>query len=153
MVLQHRVHGDDDDAVRGQDQEGGEAQRKDPSGKAAFRLFQMQRDVHAAAFQNAEHENTGGKLGQHGRHSSSCDIHMEQENEDRIQNDVDDGADQRGYHTKHGMSLGGDEIIHPHGEQGEKCAAGVDRQIGIRVGEGSLAGAEPAEQQVLGQKE
>ena len=77
---------------------------------------------------------------------------MEQEDEHRIQDDIDDGSDEGGHHSQHGMPLGGDEIIHSHGKQGEKGAAGIDGKINVRVGKGRFARAEPAEQQILRQK-
>ena len=85
--------------------------------------------------------------------AAPADIHMEQENENRIQNDVDDGADERGHHAQHRVSLCGDEIVHSHGKQGEKGAAGINGQIGVRIGEGGVARSEPAKQQILGEKE
>ena len=120
--------------------------------RLTFRFFEMKRDAHFPASQHAEHEDAGGELRQHGCDGSAGDIHVEQENENRIQNDIDDGADERGHHAQHGMALRGDKILHPHGKQGEKGAAGINGQIGIRIGEGSITRSEPAKQQILGRR-
>ena len=104
------------------------------------------------AEQHKQHEYAGSELGEHRRGGGSRDIHVKAKHEERVQDDVQNGADQRGGHAKSRKALGGDKIIHAGGKQGKKSSAGVNSQIGVSIGKCSLAGTEPDQKLILGQQ-
>lgn len=74
------------------------------------------------------------------------DSHIQAEDEHRIQDNVADRSDEHRGHTDDREALTVDEVVEPDGHEGKKGADGIDRKVGIRVGEGLVTGAEPAEQ-------
>ena len=59
----------------------------------------MEGDRHAFPVKDAEDENAGSQLGKHRGHRGPCDIHMENKDKQRVQYNVQDGADERRHHA------------------------------------------------------
>ena len=78
--------------------------------------------------------------------------HSPDENEQRIQNDVEHRADQRGHHADPREALRVDIAVEPQAGHDENGAGHIDRQIAVGKRPGGVAGPERIEQGPLEQK-
>lgn len=77
----------------------GKTQSQDPFDKYRIGPAQVEGDRHAFPVKDAEDENAGSQLGKHRGHRGPCDIHMENKDKQRVQYNVQDGADERRHHA------------------------------------------------------
>ena len=96
----------------------------------------------AVAEQKPQHERAGAGLRDDRRDGGSPDAHVEQEDEDGVEDDVHHRADDGGEHRLIGKALAGDELPQPCRQDGEHRTGDIVGQVGICIGEGLLAGAE-----------
>ena len=153
VPLEHRVEHDEQDAVGGDDQEGGQAEGEHPPHDGPVRPAPPQGHRHGFAQQHGQHEGAGGHLGDHRGDGRPGHVHVEGEDKDGIQHDVEHRPQHHRGHAQAGVALGDEEAVHAGGHEGEEGAGGVDGQIGVGIAESGLTGAEPAEQLPLGQQE
>ena len=119
----------------GQDQPG-------PDGQGG--LFQPQQGLFSP--QEGDYPHAGDALGQHRGQGSPPDAHVQDEDEQRVQQNVGHRADEHRFHAHLGEALGGDEGIEAQGQLHEQGAQGVNAHILGGVFDGVPAGAEGQQQ-------
>ena len=153
VALEHGVEDDEQHAVGGDDEEGGQAEGDDTQHDPPVEAPPPQAHRHLFTQQGAEHKGAGGHLGEYRGQGSPRYPHIQAENKNGVQNDVEDGPQHHGGHTQPGEALGDEKTVHAGGHQGKEGAGGVDGQVGVGVAEGGVAGPEPPEQLPLHQQE
>ena len=81
VALEHSVQHDQQDAVRGDDEEGGQAEGQHPPHDAPGEAAPPQAHRHPLPPQGEEDEGAGGHLGEHGGQSGPGHVQMEAEDE------------------------------------------------------------------------
>ena len=138
------VEGQLDDALGGRHQKGRHAQRQHQSQSPACRDEVFLADAQHAplAGEEDQHPHRADRLAEDGGDGCALHPHVEPVDKDGVQDDVADRADAGGGHAGLGKALVGDEGGHAQGELDKDGAHQVDAQVGHRVGQGVLAGAE-----------
>ena len=82
-----------------------------------FRIVCLAKPPHGHSFspQAHQHKDGGSKLRQNCRSSRSGYAHMEAEDKDWIQNDIEHGSQHDGHHTQAGKALGNQKAVHARG--------------------------------------
>ena len=151
MILQNRIHGDNYNAVGCQNEEWGRSQAPESFYQRQFGTAKVKGT--GMLFYKGRRVQKGRKRAAPARGAAAPAISMMKTKINKGSRMIFKTAPMGGgYHSKHGISLGGDEIIHAHGQQGEKSAAGVNGQIDIRIGIGNVTGAEPAQKHSFGKQ-
>ena len=145
VPLQHRVHGDQDQAVGSHDEERGEPDGRHPQHQPPVGPAQADPDGRPAK-QEPHGKGAAEELGQHRGRRRAGHPHIQREDEDRVQQDVGHRADQHRRHAHRAEALAGDKIVQPHRHQGEEGARRVDGHVGVRVAEGGAAGPKTEQQ-------
>lgn len=143
VMEQGGVEADGDDAFTGLHDESGRSQShawKD-DGRLQPQIAKTNPKERLFPAQEQQNPCTGHGLGQYGGQSCSPDAHAQSEDEDRIQDDVGDGADQDREHTGPGEALGGDKGVHAQGQLNEDGTQGIDVHISHTIFDGVFAGA------------
>lgn len=96
--------------------------------------------------QEAHHPCAGDSLGDHRGQGRALDAHVQQVDEDGVQDNVADRSDEDGPHAESCKALGGDKEVHPQGHHHKEGAAGVDAHIGQGVKDRLLTAAEEPQQ-------
>ena len=153
VALEHSVQHDQQDAVRGDDEEGGQAEGQHPPHNVQFHATPPQAHRHPLPPQGEEHKGAGGHLGEHGGQGGPGHVQMEHKDKDGVQDDIEHRPQHHRGHPQAGKALGDQKAVHAGGHEGKEGARGVDGQVGVGVAEGGVAGAEPHEQMLLQQEE
>ena len=153
VALEHRVQHDQQDTVRGDGEEGGQSEGQHPPYDPEIQSPPAQRHRHAPAPQGQQDKGAGADLGDHRGNGRPGHIHVEQEHEHGVQDNIHHRPQHHRDHPKAGEPLADEEAVHTGGHQGEKGAGSVDRHIGVGIGKGVRTGAKPHEQMVLQQQE
>ena len=96
--------------------------------------------------QEAEDPDRADRLTQHGGERCALHTHPQHEDENRIQDDVDDGADDGRQHTDFCEALGGDEGVHAEHGHHEDGAEDVDTGVSQCIWQRDRTGTEEAKQ-------
>ena len=146
--LQRHVAEYDDYAVRRDDEERRYAETNYP--QHYLQVVAAQRKSALRAFKRQEHyyENKGYQLLNDGRESRSDDVHVEHENKQRVERDIEQRARKRRRHTYARISLRNDELIEPDCQHAEKSARRIYREIAFSVSESRFARAERGQQRI-----
>ena len=88
-------------------------------------------------------------MGKDGGQGRALYPHVEYEDEDGVQNNVDRRPQQDGHHAHPAKALGVDERIHPQADHDEQSAPEIDGHVAVGVGEGVRAGPEEVEDGLL----
>ena len=76
--------------------------------------------------QKAKDPDSRDKLRQNGGKSRAMDSHIQAEDKDRVQDQIQDGADGDGQHTGHAKALGIDEVIHSQADHDKDRTQKID---------------------------
>lgn len=118
--LKHRVQHDQQDAVGGDGQEGRQTEQKHPLHNAAVESAPAKPDGDFFAQQGEQHEQTGGRLGDHRGPGRARHIQMEHENEEGVQHDIQRRPQHDGGHAQAGEALADQKAVHAGGQQAKK---------------------------------
>ena len=139
MALEQSIHGDDHHAVHGDDGKGGKAHLEHPAHDRKAGAGQNQR--HSGFFhQKIQHKNSAGALTDNGSQRCAAHTHIKHENKQRIQHNIKYRTHHHRQHTRPGIALGDDELVHAGGQQGKHRAADIDGEIAVGIGIGDGAG-------------
>lgn len=142
-VLAHEVvHGDLHQRHHGLRQQAGDAQCKDPSGQrggGAQIGFADAHRIHMA--QITQEHAAGGRLSDCGGDTGAHHAHLQRENENRVENEIDDRAHDHALHRVLGGAVGADDGGERWAHQLEGHAARDHPQIGhgLFIGGGRCA--------------
>ena len=123
--------------------ENHDAPHKIPARRQEARPHAEQRQRSAV---ETHHPEKGNELGDDRGNGRSPDAHVQRENENRVENDVDHPADQGRHHADSGKALRIDEIVQAQTGLKEKGAEAVNAQIILGIGKRRLACAEQQKQ-------
>ena len=139
---------DGQDALGGNHDEAGDTQTQTGQDDGGDQLHILHLQPQDGLLSRKEPEDPDGadSLAQHGGGCGTGNAHVQHENENGIQNNVDDSADDGGQHTDLGKALGSDKGVHAHDGQHKYAAQNVDPGIFHGVGQGHIRGAEPPQQ-------
>ena len=148
-----RVEDDEDHAVQGVGQEGGQAQGQHPQAEFRLETAPAQGGRQPGEPQGDQGKGAGGSLGEDGGPGRAGNAHIQQEDEHRIQGDIQGRPQHHCAHPQAGAALGDEEAVQPAGEKGEGRPGDVDGDVIHGIGKGGLAGAEPPEELAAEQEE
>ena len=75
---------------------------------------------------NRKTQTAETNLRQNGGKSRALDSHIQAEDKDRVQDQIQDGADGDGQHTGHAKALGIDEVIHSQADHDKDRTQKID---------------------------
>lgn len=153
VPLEGGVEDDKNHAVQGIGEEGGKAQGQYPQAEGRLEPSPAQRGGQSGKPQGDQGKHAGGGLGQNGGPCRAGNAHIQQENEHRVQDDVQGRPQHNRAHAQAGAALGDEEAVQPAGEEGESRTANIDGDVVQSVRKSGLAGAEPPEEPAAEQEE
>ena len=155
VPLQAGVQHHGDQALGGLHDERGHPQAGDPRdhGPPQAHILRPDAQTGAAAAQEQHHPGGAHRLGQDGGQSRPPDPHVKDEDEHRVQHDVQDRPDEHRAHGGHGPPLGADEGVQAQGQLDKDGAQQVDGDIVGGIADGGLRGAEGHEHRPLDELE
>ena len=140
---QYRVAGQGDERVRDRHDEAGRAERRDvPGHRPKIPGAMYGQAEFTPPSEVPEHQDRGNELRKDRRDGRAARAESESEDEDRVQYDVENGADGNGQHTEPRVPLRVDERVHARDDHREEGAEQVDPQVGERIGKRGFRGAE-----------
>lgn len=142
--LQSRIEHDENRAFGRAHYERGNSERGDFFHSLEFEPYDFRPQSYRAFFRRKENQNPrrARSLRDDCRHSRAAHSHSQDENENRVERDVQYRADKRGDHRGAGVSLARDERVQAEREQNENCSAQIDFKIFRSVGQGCVACSE-----------
>ena len=142
VFLQDRVHGDDHDVIHGDDDKWGKADGEHSADQPPAVTAEGDADRHIFPEQCPQDESAARHLGDDGCDGGTGDTHVETEDEDWIQNDVQHRAEDDGVHAGLCKALTDDKLVHTCGHQGKYGSGQIYRKICVCVGQCDIAGTE-----------
>ena len=100
-----------------------------------------------------QYPHGGAALGDHGGQRRAPHPHVQGEDEDRIQHDVDHRPQAHGHHPGAAEALRRDEGIHPQADHDKDGPQQIDGHVRLGIGIGGVTGAEQVEQGMPEQQE
>ena len=139
---------DGEQALGRQHHEGGDAETQARKDDLRVELHIRPAKVQKGLLSGQEAEDPDGtdRLTEHRGERRALHAHPQDEDENRIQDDVDDGTDDGCQHADFCEALGGDEGVHAEHDHHKDGAEDVDTGVGQCIGQGDRAGTEEAKQ-------
>lgn len=134
VAAQHDVQQDDDEVIQQRDEEGHGAYGHDAAAEGTLGAAGAQPHRHPGAAQLVEHIDGHGALGEDGGRRGAPHAQPAAEDEQRVQHQVGQGAQHHGDHSLAGVTLGQQELVHPHPQQRGHGAQQVDGEVGPGIG-------------------
>ena len=116
VTLQHGVQHNEQNAVTGKNQERGETKGDNSLHDTYMKITPAKPYRHPFTEQAAKYKETGDDLGNDRRNGSSGNAHMEDKDEQWIQNNIQNCTDDNRCHAKTGKSLGNEKAVHAAGD-------------------------------------
>ena len=153
--LQGGIADDLHGAIGHRHDKAGKTQGADPADKPPLQAHggAFQTDHRFSAAEKGDCPQGGDKLGDHRGNGGTLHSQIQHKDKQRVQRDVDHGAQQHGHHPLAAEALGIDKVVHSQPHHHKQAAAEIDGDVAVRVREGDVAGAKGVKQRLFEQQD